>query len=72
MGPFYVFYDKDGVRRIHNIWYYGSSDFDPSWARFAARGTNADGGLLSNQFALGGYGGNINNLIGFRIAVTAS
>ncbi len=72
MGPFYVFYDKGGIRRIHNIWYYGSSDFDPSWARFAARGASADGGLLSNQFSLNCWSGELRNIIGFRIAITAS
>ncbi len=69
MGPFYRYYDKDGILRAHNAWYADSSSFVDSPHPWFCRGGAYDYGVLASQFYFPGYTGGADVYIGFRLVL---
>ena len=67
MGPFYAYYDKDGVSRVHNNWYSDDSAFVDSNNFWFLRSGSFSAGTISGQFSFIRVNGVAGRNIGFRL-----
>ncbi len=71
MGPFYYYWDKDGIdKRYHNAWYADTSHFVDSSNPWFVRGGGCDNGVLAGQFNFSRDTGDANSYFGFRLVLS--
>ncbi len=70
MGPFYVYYDKDGTQRQHNSWFADRSGFVDAENPWIYRGGYLNFGALAGQFSIDRGTGDVSEKISFRFVLT--
>ncbi len=70
MGPFYSYYEKDGIY-YHNVWYADGSYFVGSSYPWFNRGGLYDDGVLAGQFYFYRYTGGAYSYNGFRLVLSS-